>query len=229
MPLNTLKGTNMNRREMLKVAASSLAALLLPNFTVAATKKPEWFTHDELMVIFNHVYGKTSHEYINLDNPVNWKGMQLDLHEAYYLAVIRMSNIMHRKTLDNVSKHWMVVSPSFCERPIWYGHQFGVYSTPGKPGGVWIKKHWREVSKEVAPGVYSIGNMNCKWSLYLDEKFPANVALLGMGYRQVVRHEYTGKKNAEGYPEIKARLGKPTVKNYAYVEHRATRLPKLIS
>ena len=222
----------VTRREMLRTTVGGMATLLAFPFPASPKSKPktnsQCLTQKNLLTIYAHVKGNTTQENIDLDNykPIDWAGKPLVwaekplvLHEAFYLAIIRMSNIMFRKTLDSNSKHWMVMSPSMCGRDIFPPHQFGVWSNPGSLDGIWIKKDWRDSAIQISPGVSKVGTMNGKWTMYLAELFPQNVVMLGMGDRQVVRHKRHNNK-------IIAYRGPPTTHYYAIIENSPHRFGK---
>lgn len=193
----------------------------------------QFFTHTRLQRIYSLVNNKATQEVINMDDPLDHKGNSFPLHEAFCLSCCRLSGIMHRKTLDGSSKYWMVMSPEMCERKIWYQHQFGLYSTPGKSGGKWIDKSWMdgEVTREVNDGVYYCGSLCCKYGIYVDIEFPKEVVMLGMGGRNVIHYRKTGKIIKEvlnegteheyryDRPELIPYWDSPTSKNYAIVKH----------
>lgn len=246
----------MNRREMLLTTAGGLTALSLPCEVPAKIVSPvpplpkpaapKWFTHRELMNILKKVSKHSAREEFDFDNPIDWEGCPQQLHELFYLATLRMTNIMHRKTLDGSSKHWIVMSPALIERETFFPFQFGVWSNPGSRDGVWRKIPWREARfsqevslgvwqeegiKEVTPRVWRVGTMSCKWGIYVDERFPEDIAMLGMGHKSVLHHRQTGKTERmtlnEGtihektydQPIYEAYLGPPTTNFYATIRH----------
>lgn len=205
-----------------------MGALIFPYSEIQAAsieKKPEWHTHKDLMRILNFAQKHSCKEKLDFTNPVHWNGSDLPLHEAFYLSLMRLSNIMYRRTLDNISDWWIVVSPQMCQQDIWYSHQFCDWDKENK---IWVKWYWKDRSKEVSPGVWKSGKVGSKWQIYIDEKFPSNVVLLGMGYKKVTRFKKTGKiisntydNNGNSwtheYPETEAYLGNPTSYNYSLI------------
>jgi hypothetical protein len=212
----------MNRRELFGYAAGGLAALTVPSLGVAQSppKPPPWFTKNQLLHLFKQLDGTGTRETIDMVKPKFWNGHDLEPHEALFLGIMRMSNVMHRKTLDAQSKQWIVVGPRMCRHELWYKYVFSDYSTPGKEGGEWVKKPWRtRIKEEVTPGVYHIGHLNSKWNFYVCEGFPDNKLMLGMGHREVIHFRRGGmvRHSWGDYPEMIPYMGKPTRKNYAVI------------
>lgn len=212
----------MNRREMLQCVASSVAALSFPGFSTAQITPYKWFTRKQLLHLFKQLDGQTTRETVDMVKLRSWSGIPLEPHESVHLAIMRMSNIMYRKTLDGQSQHWLVIAPEMCLKTpdIWHKFQFSIYSTPGKQGGTWQRKHWKHFVKEqVCPGVYNVGNLCGKWQFYVCEGFPDNKIMLGMGYKQVIHFRKEGMKQYEWgeYPNLVPYMDKPTRKNYAII------------
>jgi hypothetical protein len=210
----------MNRRELLRLGVGGLAALALPGFVRASAPRPTWFTHEELGRIFDWVDGQTTRETVDLDDPRFWNDKRLEQHEVVSLAIMRMANIMHRMTLDQKSTHWMVMSPGTASRDIWHPAVFCEYTTPGRRGGEWVRKPWRRFNQaEVSPGVYRLGSFNGRWQMYVDERFPENKLMLGMGYRTVVRFRREGvvRDDWGEYPKLVPYEGRPTLRNFAVI------------
>jgi len=202
----------MNRREMFKYAAGSFIALSLPDIVIA--KQPTWFTKKQLLCLFNQLDEQTTRETVDINELKNWNGEPLEPHEMLHLSIMRMSNIMHRRTLDSKSQYWIVVAPSMCDGDMWYPYQFSIYQ--GKyPNGKWIKKSWQSyIREEVSPGIYSIGNIGCKWNLYVCSEFPDNKIMLGMRYKEVINFR---KQDWGEIPNYVPYMGKPTRNNYAII------------
>jgi hypothetical protein len=219
----------MNRREMLKFSvAGGLTLLGVPSVQAQPVINPEFFTHNRLMLIYEHIKNKCVQEKIDLDNPLCWTKKPIDEKEAFYISWMRMTNCIHRKTMTFENKHWMVMSPSMCERNIWWPHQFGIYDTFNRK---WVDKHWREngETKKVSPNVFKVGMLGSKSTIYVDEKFPSDVIMLGSGDFEVWRLRFTGKILQQPgcgpngavyeYPETTLYKGKPTIKNYALIKN----------
>jgi hypothetical protein len=222
----------MNRRQMLLKSAGAMGSVFLGSTLVQAaplipeveSKKYKWFTHQELMSILN--VGPDTLKKFNLKK---WKDKSLNIYEEFYLEAIRMSNILHRKTMGaSTAPWWMVMSPQMCEESIWYPWQFGEL-LPQKPvwgkAGEWIMyktdkfescysaPDWRKsIKEEVSPGIYCLGTMNNRWKIYVDEKFPKKQILWGVGFKQVTRFKYDPIE--KGFPKIVTYLGPPTRKHY---------------
>lgn len=211
----------MNRREMLKCTIGGVATLSLPSMLFAQPiKQPTWFTRQQLLKLFKQLDGQTTRETVDMVDPRFWNGRSLETWEAVHIAMTRMCNIMHRKTLDYQSKHWLIVSPATCRSKYWPGYVFGTYSTPGKMGGVWIEYPWyKSIKDEVAPGVHEVGWLNGKWQFYVCEGFPDNKIMLGMGYKEVIHFRRGAMKRYEWgeCPEFIPYMAKPTRKNYAII------------
>src|SRR4051812_31923835 len=115
----------MNRRDVLRLALGGAASLFLPSLSVVAAPAPqptprpkkryEFLTHRQIMHVFGKCDGVTTGETVNLKEEVSWNGALLPPHELVYLGFMRMSNIIHRKTLCRDSPWWMVVSPGTCD------------------------------------------------------------------------------------------------------------------
>lgn len=210
----------MNRRSFLVEILEHIPLLNL--YAAAPPQQPKWFTHRHLRIILNHIDGKGTRETVDVAEPKSWNNEPLTTHEAVYLAIIRMSNIMFRKTLDKNSPWWMVVSPALMDRTdIWPKYMCCTYTTPGKKGGDWLRYPWRrDIQEEVSPDIYKMKfALNCKWQLYVAEQFPQDKMLLGMGYKQVTRFRKTGKmltqtlnegtehEHTYTYPEMEAYKG----------------------
>jgi hypothetical protein len=214
----------MDRREALKFGLGSLAALALPSLARASAPVPTWYTQAELRAIYKFLDGKAARETVNIRNPVDWTGGVLEAHEAVYFAIMRLTNIMHRRSMDCDSNHWMVMSPEMADRNIWHKVNNCDYSTPGRPGGEWVWKSWRKfIRAEVSPGVFRIGAMNNKWERYVDVGFPDHKLMMGMGhkdnYKKVVRFRKEGMVQYDWgeYPNFVPYLGQPTRANFAII------------
>lgn len=212
----------MNRRTMLAATGSAAIGLMLPiKIQAAKISKPkhEWFAHEELMKTYrfvrDHGYppipvgnGFGTSELVTLDNGKEG-------YENFYLALMRISNIIHRRTLVGDQPHWIVLSPGLCSQNIFFPHQFASWSSPGDKNGHWIKRHWTKNAKEVAPGIFKVGAICCRWTIYVDcrgGRYLKNDVLLGTGYKTVVRYKRI-KPNAEIVPYI----GNPTISNYGLI------------
>lgn len=211
----------MNRREFI-AACGGLATLPMIGKVECLPKVeyPFW-TKPQLIKLFNLFDGKITREIVDLQELKDWNGELLKPEELVHLAIMRMSNIMHRKTLDRTSNHWMVMNPNTCSKDIWSKHVFHDYSTPGKEGGRWLKRHWyARVTERTSPEVYKLGNLCGKWQMYVcDGGFPDNKIMLGMGFKQVVHFRREGMKVDEWgeRPNFVPYMDRPTVKNFAII------------
>ncbi len=215
-----------NRREVLAALSAGGLCLALPlDMPKSKPKpKPKWFTHDQLMHICSVMSRLQNNniiwqEVIDPAASTDCYGRNMEsLHEEFYIATIRQRNIMYRRTLDGMSKTWMVTSPTMCKRGVFYPHQFGKFSNPGGKG-VWLhKRDWkRSIQEEVTPGVFDVGLICCEWRLYIDTRFHKNVALMGMGHKEVVYYKKGVGLTEWGTPNMVAYMGKPMTKNYALI------------
>lgn len=212
----------MNRRELLKYLAAGVATCTLPNISIA--KEYSFFNKNQLLRLFKQIdASKGLKEIIRMNNLKEWNGSTLKPHEAIHIAIMRISNLMHRRTLDNQSQHWIAVDESMTKHDLWYKFQFCKYSTPGQEGGTWEPKPWQYfIKNEIAPGVFNIGNLCGKWDFYVCPGLPKNKILCGMGYKQVVHFRQEGTIQYDWdipneYPNLVPYMDKPTLKNYAVI------------
>ncbi len=185
----------MDRRNLLKIIGMTA---VVPSCIVNAPPVNKWFTHKELMFTYNAV-----NKVNNVFNIEKFKFSPLQSsQESFYYAIYNASNYTHRRTCDDQSKRWIVVSPSICDR--------GLFNKKWGASANFIQPNWRcFIQDEVSPGVFLVGTINFHRSIYVDERFPEGVALQGIGYKEVPRYKYD--KQLE---EWTFKLGPPTTNHY---------------
>lgn len=223
----------MNRRTALKTLAALPAALLLPQAQAAPALAPllfpvalPFYSPGELVRIYGWLKGHISNvttEVVRLREP-DRTGDVREPQELVAHAIYRTRNITHRKTI-NQERMWMAMSSKTADADIWDKVNNCEYTTPGKPGGEWVRKAWRDRKPvEVVPGVWRVGVLNGVTPQYVVEGFPNNVLMCGVGCREVVRWR-TGpvvtKRYQDGfvhtYPEAIPYMGRPTLRHFGLI------------
>lgn len=189
----------MDRRNFLEIVAASATIPFLPNIK----NKSKWFTHEHLMRIYDVVkneYSVKIQDFEKMDVSADSKSKKEQL--CFYFANGHMSNIIHRKTSDGQSEKWLVVSPSICERNLFFDYQ--------------LKNGWKKsIEEEVSPDIFSVGKTN-NYQTYVDVNFPPDVAMQGIGFKKVLRIKHVPITERTPYG-VDFYLGNPTKKNYGLI------------
>jgi hypothetical protein len=215
----------MNRRQaLLGFAGMGLGFVWpLPEAKARPKKEYEFFTHNELMLITEQVRAdRPNWEVLDLDAGMVWQGEPQTKDMLVYIAIMRMSNCLHRRTLVG-EDWWLVTHPSvLADMDEW---------SPYKHSYTWGRK-----GEEVTPGVTRMGTMGNRWAFYTDERFPRDLILGGIGFKTVTKYRYEKNPKAQSFPDnwnnpipedfgfkVTAYKGPPTTKYYGLIELKGTR------
>lgn len=185
----------LNRREMiLASAAAMLGITAIPKVVSARPINTEWFTKKHYLWLFDQINSRNSGEVIERSKFETHSEFQIGFHSE----LMRLTNIMERRTLDNHSRFWIVARPDMFTRQ----------------NNIFYLRSNLLFKNEINSGVFQFETLCGKWDVYSCDDFPDNKVMIGMGYRSVRRFRPI-KERKSG--DSGCYLGVPTSDNYSII------------